>query len=416
MSFSASLRRFISRSSHALHTGKAKPSTPTETTPLLRPQGPAGAWSGPQPWSAKVRPAPSNSIPSMAPRSELPRNRVTAFSTPQQAQAPLATPLNRSNFTPAAYPASHPASPSGPKAWPFQSSAAAADSRFSPVQAPARNTAGPVGLQTLVQPEPAHAHAVQAATVAPHRPAGDRKTQVQAIQDRITHLEGRLERNSERWKAARAEYNRLYKEAFTAPDDHPVHAKLDWMERRLGKLENLREKLLSEISHQRSELASFYQPRAEKLAASLRELASVQGPQRIDVGGLIRITPDGQAFVDPAAKANRDHLRDHAHLRGKEQTLARDRDRLHRLLGTGVLDGLPPAQLAELKQLAAMDMAQQFARLERLADSVQHRDAELRKRTSGGFVHSVPTTAAQRAEAERARLQAAQDALDNGYR
>jgi hypothetical protein len=405
MSFSASLRRFISRSSHALHTGKAKPSTPTETTPLLRPQGPAGAWSGPQPWSAKVHPAPSNSIPSMAPRSELPRNRVSAFSTPQS-QAPL----NQH-----AHAAFNPASQPGPKAWPFQAGSAAQEHRFSPVRQPPGSPPRPVGLQTLAQPSPAQPHVVHAATVAPHRPAGDRKTQVQQIQDRITHLDGRLDRNAQRLQRAEAEYRQLSEQAPHAPPGHPVHQRLDWLEGRLARLEGLRDKLLAEVRHQRSELASFYQPRAEKLAASLRELASVQGPQRIDVGGLIRITPDGEAFVDPAAKANRDHLRDHAHLRGKEQTLARDRDRLRRLLGTGVLDGLPPAQLAELKQLAAMDMAQQFARLERLADSVQHRDAELRKRTSGGFVHSVPTTAAQRAEAERARLQAAQDALDNGY-
>lgn len=410
MDVAATLRRFISRGSHVLHTGKARPATPAQTTPLLRPQVPAASWSGPQPWSAKVRSAPSNPSPSMAPRGELPLNRVTAFSTPQQAQA-LATPLNRNAFTPAAHPAPQP----GPKAWPFQSSTAAQPPLFSPVRQPAGSPPRPVGLQTLAQPDPVHTHWVQAATVAPHRRAGDRETQVQEMKDRITHLDGRLERNGQRLEAADAEYEQISKQARHAPPDHPVHERLAWLERRLDKLEGLREKLLSEIGHQRSELASFYQPRAEKLAGALRELASVGEPQRIGAGGLIRTTPEGVAFVDPAAQANRQHLKAHAHLLSQRQTLERDQGRLHHLLGTGVLDGLPPGRLAGLKQLAALDLPEQFAKLERLADSVQRRDAELRKRTSGGFIHSVPTTAAERREAERARRAIDQEALDNGY-
>jgi hypothetical protein len=396
MTFTASIRRITSRVSDMLPGVKGRPAT--QTPPLQPAHRLATSSGGPQPLASKVS---GPAAYSMAPRQQPPGlgPRVQAFSVPLPAHG---FPLT------AARPAQPPA-PSGPLSWAAQ---VPPGPRTTPTHPAARP--GPVGLQQVL---PSAGWADSRPTAAPprHRPTGRRDDQVRQMQDQINQLRQEVQSVHREWRAAVADHRQTRRDAAGAPHYHPIHDKVEQLKEKRSRLKQHGMGLQAELDRQQSALAAFHQPRAEKLAAGLRELAGVQELQAIGPGGLVQMKPDGSVHVDPAAARNRQHLKAHAHLLDQQERLERQQGQLHGLLQRGVLDGLPAGQLDELRQLAGMDLEQQFARLRRLADSVRHRDEELRKRTSGGFIHSVPATAAQRRELEEAERRAHQDAVDNGY-
>lgn len=208
------------------------------------------------------------------------------------------------------------------------------------------------------------------------------------LEQRAGHLNKvmeRLPRGSEKWVAARNEKNSLrpaWKELTSQRADMQA------------KLEGLR--------------PEFQQ--ARELAKGLTELAQVKG-------GELRQSRDGsKTYLDRSTIENHYERFDQSrHLLNKRGDLENAKQQLNRLIDSGMLEGIAPNERRELKQLAELDIGDQFSKLNDLKGTVAEIRGALKAMGAGGLYEGIRTTPEQRAHDDAEARRSQQDAIDNGY-
>lgn len=225
--------------------------------------------------------------------------------------------------------------------------------------------------------------------------AGQLIGQIKDVDGKIAELEQRAgelntvmkrsPQGSEQWVAARREKNSLrpaWKELTSQRADMQA------------KLEGLR--------------PEFQQ--ARELAKGLAELAKVQG-------GEMRQSRDGsKIYLDRTSIENHyDRFDQSRHLLNKRDNLENAQQQLNKLINSGMLEGIAPSERRELKQLATLDIGDQFNKLNDLKGTVAEIKGALKSMGAGGLYEGIRTTPEQRAHDDAEARRNAQEALNNNY-
>jgi hypothetical protein len=185
------------------------------------------------------------------------------------------------------------------------------------------------------------------------------QVQVQTVRARLEQMNAALEAVRDELASSTAEYNRLARQAYDAADTDEAHQAYTQAREHRAALVEQWLGLAAQIKELQSRhIASPARTPAQRLAAGLRALAAVK---EVNEG-----SPGRRTLPSRTVRSHRRRLRDSAYLLDRHEELVADQGRLRALLGSGVLDSLPPPELDELRQLAALDLQGQFMRLSRL--------------------------------------------------
>lgn len=208
------------------------------------------------------------------------------------------------------------------------------------------------------------------------------------LEQRAGHLNKAMERlpqGSEKWVAVRREKNSL----------RPAWKELTSQRADLqAKLEGLR--------------PEFQQ--ARELAKGLAELAKVQGGELRHSGGGSRIHLDRSTIEN-----HYDRFDQSRHLLNKRDDMEGAQQQLNRLINSGMLEGIAPKERQELKQLAELDIGDQFSKLNDLKGTVAEIRGALKAMGAGGLYDGINTTPEQRAHDDAEALRNAREARANNY-
>jgi hypothetical protein len=149
---------------------------------------------------------------------------------------------------------------------------------------------------------------------------------------------------------------------------------------------------------------------ARELAKGLTELARVEG------GDLRRSAGGSRIHLDRSTiEGHYDRFDKCRHLLNERGNLEGAQQQLRSLIQGGKLEGMTPHEARELRQLAEMNIGQQFRALDDLKDTVAEIKGALKAMGAGGLYEGITTTPQQRARDDAEERRTRQDALDNGY-
>jgi hypothetical protein len=175
-------------------------------------------------------------------------------------------------------------------------------------------------------------------------------------------------------------------------------------QRELDEFKKGRTELIATRNAVQARVQFIAAPLGNDMVQTLMQLSKFSAPQ-----------PSGGSMRD-AIRSNVDALRQHGGLLGKRDELLATQQELRKSLARGTFNGLPPAELRQIRHLARLDVGAKLGEVGELKTVVDRTEKRLAAMGAGGLFNGISTTAAERQRAEEQERRAAQDALDNGYR
>ena len=395
-----SIRKFISPKT-SQEPSAPQPQTARESKPS-KSHGFMGALEGLAGRRHKVHPEPVHeqrprvALPTMArPEPGAAFQRQQAFKLPPRREAPSMPP--------------HREAPSMPP------------HREAPAM-PARTAPQPTGRMhpqstTRTQPQPTARHdapvrtSLQSAgrTSAPHvaapaprraEPAEVRHPATAPVASEAQELQGMLQELETLMAASNKKNYQLQTKVFDAETDEEEMA----AQQELDEFKKGRTELIATRNAVQARVKFIAAPLANDMVQTLMQLSQFSVPQ-----------PRGGSMRD-AIRSNVDTLRQHGGLLGKRDELLATQQDLRKSLERGTFNGLPPAELRQIRDLAGLDIGAKLGEVSELKTIVDRTEKRLAAMGGGGLFNGIATTAAERQRAQEQELRAAQDALDNGYR
>ncbi len=379
-----SIRKFISpKTSH--EPSAPQPQTAREAKPS-KSHGFMGALEGLAGRRHKVHPEPVHdqrprvALPTMArPEPGAAFQRQQAFKSPPRREAPAMPPRREA----AAMPPRREA-PAMPARTAPQVMARHDGPVRTSLQAAGRTSAPPVAAPAPRRAEPAEVRHQAAAPVA---------SEAQELQGMLQELETLM-------AASNKKNYQLQTKVFDAETDEEEMA----AQQELDEFKKGRTELIATRNAVQARVKFIAAPLANDMVQTLMQLSRFSVPQ-----------PSGGSMRD-AIRSNVDTLRQHGGLLGKRDELLATQQDLRKSLERGTFNGLPPAELRQIRDLAGLDIGAKLGEVSELKTIVDRTEKRLAAMGGGGLFNGIATTAAERQRAQEQELRAAQDALDNGYR
>lgn len=196
-------------------------------------------------------------------------------------------------------------------------------------------------------------------------------------------------------------------ELQSAPEGKTPEAEAK-IERDLAAVKQERKELLALRKSIQVRLDFIDKPTANELVQTLMQLGQVKGPRQTD-------SQIGSAQGD-VIRSNKNALRQQAHLLDKRDELIYTQRQVRQALERGTFNGLPPAELKQMRDLAALSIDKKLGQVGDLKEMVRQTDQQLKAMGVGGLFDGIQTTPEERARAEEEKRRADQEAWDNGYR
>ena len=385
-----SIRKFISPKT-SQEPSAPQPQTAREAKPS-KSHGFMGALEGLAARRHKVHPEPVHeqrprvALPAMArPEPGAAFQRQQAFKSPPQREAPSMPPRREA-------PAMSVRTPPQATARTQPQTMARAQPHPTPRHdAPMRaslQSAGRTSAPYVSAPAPRRAEAAEVRQA--HAPVA---SEVQELQGMLQELEVLM-------AASNKKNYQLQTKVFDAETDEEEDAAQD----ELDEFKKGRTELIATRNAVQDRLKFIAAPLANDMVQTLMQLSKFSAPQ-----------PSGGSMRD-AIRGNVDALRQHGGLLGKRDELLATQQDLRKSLERGTFNGLPPAELRQIRDLARMDVGAKLGEVSELKTKVDQTEKRLAAMGGGGLFSGIATTAAERRRAQEQELRAAQDALDNGYR
>lgn len=373
-----SIRKFISpKTSH--EPSAPQPQTAREAKPS-KSHGFMGALEGLAGRRHKVHPEP---VHEQRPRAAVPTmarpEPGAAFQRQQAFKAPNMPPRREAPALPPRREA--PAMPAHPRP-----------------QATARHD-GPVrtSLQSAGRTSAPHV----AAPAARHaEPAEVRRQAPAPVASEAQELQGMLQELETLMAVSNKKNYQLQTKLFDAETDEEEMA----AQQELDEFKKGRTELIATRNAVQARVKFIAAPLANDMVQTLMQLSKFSAPE-----------PSSGRMRD-AIRSNVDALRQHGGLLGKRDELLATQQDLRKSLERGTFNGLPPAELKQIRDLARLDVGAKLGEVSELKTKVDQTEKRLAAMGAGGLFSGISTTAAERQRAQEQELRNAQDELDNNYR
>lgn len=263
----------------------------------------------------------------------------------------------------------------------------------TPPQATARHD-GPVrashtSAPHVVAPPPRRDEPAQVRRQAPAPVSAE----AQELQAMLQDLEARMV------VSGKKNYQLQCKVMDAETDEEEIAAKRELDEFKKGRTE-----LIATRNAVQARVQFIAAPLGNDMVQTLMQLSKFSAPQ-----------PSGGSMRD-AIRSNVDALRQHGGLLGKRDELLATQQELRKSLARGTFNGLPPAELRQIRHLARLDVGAKLGEVGELKTVVDRTEKRLAAMGAGGLFNGISTTAAERQRADAQARRDEQDALDNGYR